>query len=456
MIGANNLLRLGVFVALMLLALSWSKGRLEARIFDPDTFTLSNGMQVVVMPNHRAPLVSHMLWYKVGSADEPPGKSGIAHFLEHLMFKGTAKVATGEFSRRVGLVGRQDNAITNFDFTAYYQTIATEHLAMVMELEADRMRGLQLTDAQITAERDVVLEERRSRTDNSPAAQLREQAQAALFLAYPYRIPIIGWADEIKQLNRRDALEFYERWYAPNNAILVVAGDVTSAEVKRLAETYYGVIPARDIPDRRAQRTLEPPQLAARHLRLSSPQVRQANWSRRYLAPSYHYGDSTQVAALEMLADILGGGATSRLYKRLVVDGQAAVSAGAWYSGDGLGPGQFGFYATPRPGDAVTVVEAAIDQEIAEVVKNGVTDDEVNRAKTRMLASAILARDAALYPARFFGAALATGQTVGDAEAWPERIKALDTAAVNKAAQAIFIARQSVTASLLPMAKKDP
>ena len=441
--------------ALIFAALFFAIPKLEARIFDPDYFTLKNGMQVVVISNHRAPLVTHMVWYKVGSADEPRGKSGIAHFLEHLMFKGTAKVADGEFSRRVAQVGGTDNAFTSFDFTAYHQTIAAAHLDMVMEMEADRMRGLQLSEAQIIAERDVVLEERRSRTDNSPAGQLREQAQAAMYLAYPYRIPIIGWANEIKQLNRQDALAFYDRWYAPNNAILVVAGDVTAADVRRLAEKHYGVIAARDVPDRRSLRNAEPPQLAARHLRFESPQVRQPRWSRRYLAPSHQYGERQHVIALEILAEIIGSGATSRLYQAMVVDGETAISAGAWYNGGGLGPATFGFYATPKPNDDVAVVEAAINAEIAKLLKDGVTEDELARAKTRMTAEAILARDKALYPARFFGAALATGQSIADAEAWPEQVKAIDVAAVNAAARAVLVDRQSVTTSLLPIAKTE-
>ena len=287
-------------------------------VFSPESFNLENGLKVVVVEDHRAPVVTHMVWYKVGSADEPVGQSGIAHFLEHLMFKGTKRFKPGEASKIISKNGGNENAFTSFDYTAFYQTVAPDKLELVMDIEADRMQNLQLEEKDVIAERDVVLEERRTRTDNSDAALFREQIAAAMYLNYPYRIPIIGWADEIRALTKEMALKFYERWYSPNNAILIVAGAVDPGEVRRLATKYYGAIPAKNLISR--NRVEEPLQIAARRLTMESKQVGQASWSRRYSAPSYRYGETKHAFALQVLNAIIGGGTTSRLYQSLVVD----------------------------------------------------------------------------------------------------------------------------------------
>jgi len=281
-----------------------------AKIFDPDTFTLDNGMQVVLITNHRAPVVRHMVWYKVGAADEAPGETGIAHLLEHLMFKGTTNYGPGVFSGQVARNGGQENAFTSYDYTAYHQTIARDRLEMVMKMEADRMTNLVINEQQVAPERNVVLEERRSRTDNNPSAQLHEQVSAALYLNYPYRRPIIGWEHEIKALDVDRILAFYKRYYAPNNAVLVVEGDVTMDELKPLAEKYYGAIPRG--PEITRTRTTEPPATADRRVILENERVTQPSWSRRYLAPSYRYGDTEHAYALQVLSEIIGGGASSR------------------------------------------------------------------------------------------------------------------------------------------------
>jgi zinc protease len=441
-----------IAAALVALGLAWPPLPAAAGVFHPETFTLDNGLEVVVIANPRVPVVSHMLWYKVGSADEPAGRSGIAHFLEHLMFKGTQTVEAGAFSRTISRLGGRENAFTSYDFTAYFQNVAKDQLGRMMELEADRMANLVITEPEVEAEREVVLEERRSRTDNDPASQFGEQTRAASFLAYPYRIPVIGWENEIRRLGRDDAEAFYRTWYAPNNAVLVVAGDVDADEVRRLAERTYGVIPARPVPDRVALRGEEPPQLAARRLEMRSPRVDQPNWSRRWQAPGNVWGDTRLAAPLQVLAEILGGDSTSRLYRRLVVETGVAVAAGAGYGPSGLGPQTFVIYASPRDGTDLVALEAAVETELTRVLSDGVTDAEVASAITRMTRRAVFARDDVLAPARLFGDALASGGSVADVEEWPERIAAVTAAGVAEAAAAVFVEERSVTAVLRPVA----
>ena len=423
----------------------------SAAVFDPDTFTLENGMQVVVVENHRVPVVTHMVWYRVGAADEGPGETGVAHFLEHLMFKGTPRFPDGEFSTIVARNGGQENAFTSYDYTGYFQTVARDRLELVMEMEADRMTNLVLSDEDIDTERLVVLEERRSRTDNNPAALLNEQVSAALYLNHPYRRPIIGWEHEIRGLNRESILGFYERWYAPNNAILVVAGDITADELRPLAEKYYGTIQRAETPQR--VRPAEPPQRAARQVVYRDARVRQPSWRRSFLSPSYVTGETQHAYALEILSDILGGGTTSRLYRDLVVRQKIAVSAGAYYSPDNLGPGRFLIYASPVPGVTMADLEAAVEVVVGAILSTGVTDEEVARSINTMQASAVYARDSLSGGARTLGAALASGQTIEDVESWPERISAVTSNAVNAAAAHVFAETRSVTAHLLPEEK---
>ncbi len=420
----------------------------RAAVFNPTTFTLANGMQVVVVENHRAPVVMHQVWYKVGAADQPPGKTGLAHFLEHLMFKGTKTRGPGEFSRIVARNGGNENAFTSQDYTGYFQKVARDRLEIVMALEADRMRNLALRDDIVLPERDVVIEERRSRIENEPAALLSEQVTAVQYLVHPYRNPVTGWPNEVAALTTADALAFYRRYYAPNNAILIVVGDITADELKPLAEKYYGAIPPRDIPPR--VRPAELPPTAAKRVVLRDGRVRQPSWSRSYLAPSRHAGATERSYALEVLSEILGGGATSRLYRALVVEQKVAASAGAWYDGVAYDLTRFGVYATPNRGKTTAEVEKAVDAELARLLADGVTDDEVARVKKRMLAEAVYARDSLYIAARVFGEALTAGLTVEDVEAWPERIRAVTAADVTAAARAVLTPERSVTGVLLP------
>ncbi|HLJ70061.1 MAG TPA: pitrilysin family protein, partial [Roseiarcus sp.] len=295
-------------------------------------FRLANGLEVVVIPDHRAPVVTHMVWYRNGSADDPPGKSGIAHFLEHLMFKGTAAHPQGEFSKVIAELGGQENAFTGNDYTAYFQRVAKQHLGVMMAFEADRMTGLQLTDEVVAPERDVVLEERRMHCDADPGAQLGEAMQAALFTHHPYGTPIIGWAHEIEDLSRADALAYYRRFYTPQNATLIVAGDVEPDEVRTLAETTYGKIkPLGETPQRR--RPKEPPALARRTVTVNDEKVEQPVWQRCYLTPSYRTAQPGEAEAIEVLAHILGGGQTSLLYRVLTIEERIAAAIGAQYLG---------------------------------------------------------------------------------------------------------------------------
>ncbi len=432
----------------VLSAIVWMAGQAAARVFDPETFTLDNGMQVVVVPNHRAPIVTHMVWYKVGAADESAGESGNAHFLEHLLFKGTKTLAPGEFSQIIQLNGGRENAFTSQDYTAYFQTIARDRLEIMMKHEADRMTNLVLTDEVVASERDVVVEERRSRTDNNPSAKLFETMQAALYLNHPYRLPVIGWQHEIEALNTETALAFYRKWYAPNNAILIVAGDVTAEEVRPLAEKYYGVIPARDVPER--VRIEEPPQTSARRVIHESPRVRQPLLAVTYLAPSYRRGATEHAYALQVLDEVLSGGSTSRLYKSLVVDKKLAVSVGSRYSASALDLSDFNFYASPQPGVELETLEAALRAEIDAVLKDGITAKELASAKRRKRAESVYARDNLGTAPRIIGISLATGRTIEEIESWPDLIDGVTLEQVLAAARAVFRDESSVTGLLLP------
>jgi zinc protease len=444
---AVGLLTFGFLWAPMLTAPAW------AQVFNPETFTLKNGMQVVVVSNHRVPIVTHMVWYKVGSADEVPGKTGLAHMVEHMMFKGTKTIPAGQFSHLVAINGGRENAFTTEDYTAFYQNVAVDKLELVMKLEADRMANLALKDADFQPEHQVVIEERRQRIDNEPASLLEERVEAALYLAYPYHHPVIGWRPDMEKYVLKDVVDFHQRWYAPNNAILVVSGDVTAAQVRPLAEKYYGIIPPRPVPPR--DRADEPPPAAPRTVELRDPEVHQPAWSRQYLAPSYHYGDTKYAYALQVLSEILGGGETSRLYKDLVVDQRLAASASAGYDPDSVGPSAFSFSCSPRPGVPLDKLQAAMVGEIQSVANDGVKAEEVERAKGRLKASIAYAKDSYQTGARVLGAALATGTSVEDEEGWPQRIAAVTPEQVRDAAKAVLRDERAVTGTLLPATEAE-
>jgi zinc protease len=392
----------------------------EAEIMN---WTMDNGLEVVVIPDRRAPIVTHMVWYKVGSADEQPGKSGIAHFLEHLMFKGTAKHPAGELDRVVAELGGNHNAFTTTDVTAYMQTIPPDALATMMDIEADRMTGLVLTPEIIGAERDVVIEERRQRTDSNPQGILAEEVNAALYQNHPYAIPTIGWLHEMEQLNFEDAMEFYRRYYAPNNAVLVVAGDVDAETVRTLAEASYGKVPrGPDLP--RRLRPAEPEANTARTVSLSDPRVGVPSFSRNWVVPNYRTAAPGEAEALDLLSEILGGGTRSRFYQEIVIKGIAA-GAGAGYAGGAYDPSAFTLYGAPQGDHTIADVEAAIDIEIERLIRDGITERELESAKMRFVRSLIFARDEQSSMANIYGSMLATDRTVADIAEWPDRIRAV-------------------------------
>ena len=415
-------------------------------------FTLENGLDVVVIPDHRAPIVTQMVWYKAGAADEPPGVSGIAHFLEHLMFKGTENIPAGQFSKIIARKGGDDNAFTNQDVTAYFQRVAKDRLASVMEMEADRMANLRLSETDVNTERDVILEERRSRVDNDPASLLQEQMVAALYRNHPYGIPVIGWEHEMKQLDREDALSFYDRFYAPENAILIVAGDVEPDDVLALAEETFGKIPRHGEAIERTRPT-EPEHDGSVTVTLEDPRAGRTTVQRYYIAPSYASAKPGEAEALDLLARVMAHGTTGRVYKHLVMKEKAAASAGGWYSDSGLDSGRIGFYAIAGEKNTPEQMEAAVDAVIADIRENGVTQDELNRARAGLLAEYVYSSDSISRVARQYGWRLAAGLSIEDVEDWPNRIKAVTVDDVRKVAQDYLVDEKSVTGILKPAPK---
>jgi zinc protease len=448
--GASRLL---TWIALIMLAILPSHAYAQPRTSE---FKLANGLDVVVIPDHRAPVVTHMIWYKVGAADEPKGVSGIAHFLEHLMFKSTDKIPLGEFSKIVARLGGQDNAFTGHDVTAYFQRVSKDKLGTMMEMEADRMVNLRLTEKEVLTERDVILEERRSRIENNPAAIMDEQMNAALYYSHPYGIPVIGWEHEMAKLSPQDAMTFYKHFYAPNNAVLIVAGDVTADEVKALAEKTYGQIPANPAVGATRVRPQDPPQRAARRVDYADPRAGNASFHRDYVVPSYMTAKPGEAEALDLLMKIVGDGATSRLYKRLVVDEKIASSAGGAYSGSGLDYGTINLYAVSADGaDLLPKIEASLDKVLEEVRDQGVSEAELNRARSSYIADYIYENDDQSSLARRYGWGLALGRTVAQIEGWPDALRKVTADDVKRAAGTYLDIKRSVTGYLTPSPEGD-
>ncbi|KJC58501.1 zinc protease [Bradyrhizobium sp. LTSPM299] len=436
-------------VSTILLSSSGLRAQTTVTSERPASFTLDNGLQVVVIPDHRTPVVTQMIWYKVGSADETPGKSGLAHFLEHLMFKGTAKHPAGEFSQTVLRVGGNENAFTSVDYTGYFQRVPREQLASMMEFEADRMTGLILKDENVLPERDVVLEEYNMRVANNPDARLTEQIMAALYLNHPYGRPVIGWHQEIEKLDREDALAFYRRFYAPNNAIMVIAGDVDVKDIRPLVEKNFAPIPAqRSIAEKRI-RPQEPTPVAPRTVTLADPRVEQPGLRRYYLVPSASTAASGESPALDVLAQLMGGGANSYLYRALVIDKGLAISAGAGYQGTSLDPSQFSISVTPKQGVEFAPIEDAVDKVIADLAQNTARAEDLERVKTQLIAEAIYAQDNQATLARWYGGALTTGLSIDDIRSWPDRIRAVTAEQVRDAAAKWLDKNRSVTGYLI-------
>jgi zinc protease len=411
-------------------------------------FTLDNGMQLVVIEDHRAPVVTHSVWYRVGAADEISGKTGLAHFLEHLLFKGTPRYPYGEFEKLMELNGAEGNAFTSHDYTGYYQRVSVDRLSLMMDVEADRMQNLILTDENVKPELDVVREERRQRLENEPSALLGEQLDAAMYTAHPYGRPVIGWMSEVQQLTKEDALAFYKQHYTPANAILIVAGDVKPDEVKALAEKYYGVLKNTVVPGPR-KRTPEPAGIVARRLTMTSDRTPTATIMQAYLTPSYSTQNNNDAVALDFLATILGSGSQSRIYKSLILDKKLAVEAGSYFVGNMLDSGKLHIYGVPAAGMDHSKLEDAINNLIEDIKKNGVTPEEINRVLEQGLAEQVYALDDQNTLLRVAGAAIMTGIPAN---------KAFDTSTwvkitpddVKRVANTYLRPENSVTAIMLP------
>ena len=430
-----------------------------AAVYGAETFTLANGLQVVVIPNHRAPVVSHMVFYRNGSAEDPPGKSGIAHFLEHLMFKGTPKFPAGAVMDVVARNGGQQNAFTTRDYTGYFENIAVDRLPLMMDIEADRMRNLIINKSIIDTEREVIIEERRMRTDNVPASVLEERIDAGLWMNNHYAIPVIGWEAEMHQLDENDARAYYDAHYAPNNAILVVAGDVTAASLKPLAEKYYGAVAlpkgATPKPTTRARSTFLYPTSSSRVV-MHDERVNQPQWTREIIAPSYNVGERADVHGLEVFAEIMGGGPTAKLYRTLVVEQRVAAGFSTSYDTDAVSYGTFFISLTPSPGVSVEKAEAAYETAVTALLKDGITDADVTRAKNRMAARLAFAKDSPLSAARAVGTSLASGIALDDIENWPDAIAKVTPDQVRSAARKLFTTASSATGILLPAGEQTP
>lgn len=440
--GLRGAFGIGLWVrAALVLILTMGAARAETVTSN----VLDNGMQVVVIEDHRAPVVVHMVWYKIGAADESPGHSGIAHFLEHLMFQGTKEVPPGQLSKIVAAQGGSDNAFTTLDYTAYFQRVAADRLPLVMKLEADRMHNLNLTQQDVDNERKVILDERTERTDSDPGALLNEQMAAAQYLNHPYGIPVIGWRHEMAALTRQDALDFYHANYAPNNAILIVAGDVKPEDVLALAKQYYGPIPPSDkIHDR--IRPTEPPQLAERRLVLADARVAQPYVVRSYLAAERNPGDQTEAAALTMLAQLLGGNrTTSVLARALEFDRKVATYTEASYDGVSLDPTTFTLAVVPADGVSLADAEKAMDGVLAKFMTDGIDAAEFARIKAQVKAQAVYDRDNTQGQAHRYGMALASGLTIRDVQDWPGLLQAVTADQVMAEAKKVLDRRHAVT-----------
>lgn len=419
----------------------------------PETFTLSNGMDVVVLPDHRAPVVTHMLWYKVGAVDEAEGKSGIAHLFEHVMFKETDDLEDGEFDSTISRLGGQHNAFTSWDYTGYYQRVAKQHLGKMMELEAERMTDLIIDEdpeGSFITERDVVKEERRQRVDNNPGVILQEKVLAQFWEGHPYEITVIGLMEEVEALTPQDGIDFYKKYYSPENAILVVAGDVTGEEVRDLAEQHYGGIEPSGLVDGTRKWAEVPPLTQTYEIEHRDPKVRQPVWYRYYNGTSQKR-DRDFALDLDVGLDVLGGGNTSLLYVALVEEQKVAINAGtfAWTGLHDAGPAVV--YATPSPGVSMEELEAAVTAELAKQLEAGFSDEDVVRVRNSKAAQSIYARDSQQSMANLFGAWLAIGGEIEDLMTYSDDIRAVTTEDALASVRKVFAADKNyIEAVLLP------
>jgi zinc protease len=439
----------GIVSAVAGLVLLATAGTAEAPA-TPKTFqfVLQNGLQVIVVPDHRAPVVTQLVVYKVGAVDDPPGISGLAHFFEHMMFRGTKSVPGGGFSQVVARNGGDDNAFTTHDYTVFHEQIAKDKFRTIAKLEADRMANLDLSENAVMAERDVVAEERRLRVDNDPQALVQEQAEASLYLSHPYGRPVIGWPDEIRRIGRAEAETFYRRHYAPNNAILIVAGDVTQEEVRSVAESEFGSLQARELAPRVDY--AQPRRMGESRITVPRKDAKVPLFLRLYRVQSYAEAAPGTAESLELLARLLGGDVTSALYHRLVIERRIATDVSVAYDGYARDSGQFSISASPRPGVPLDVVERAVDEVVGYYQHHTPNKAEFARAKAQLVSGAAFRRDSQFELASAYARALAVGLTAFDVQQWPLRIQNLKPAQIQSAAAAALDRNEAVTAYLQP------
>ena len=427
----------------MLLALL--VGSAQAAVTD---VTLDNGLRVIVQEDHRAPVMVSQVWYRAGSLDEFNGTTGVAHVLEHMMFKGTQTVPPGEFSKRIAAAGGRENAFTSRDHTAYFQQMQKDRLALSMQLEADRMANLVISDALFAKEIQVVMEERRLRTDDQPQSVVYERLMATAYQAHPYRRPIIGWMDDLSNMTAQDARDWYARWYAPNNATLVVAGDVKADEVIELARRHFGALPARALPPRKPQD--EPAQLGEKRIVVKAPA------QLPYLLMAWHaptlkdWEQDTAPYALQILAGVLSGNDSARLQKSLVKTRQIAVNASAGYDAVARGPGMFMIDATPAPGKSVAALEKAIREEVRRIQRDGIDQAELARVKAQVIAADVYQRDSLFYQAMQLGEYATAGLPPEALARRVDKLRAVTAREVQAAA------RQWLQDDRLSVAELDP
>ncbi|MDE2674951.1 MAG: pitrilysin family protein [Paracoccaceae bacterium] len=412
-------------------------------------FELDNGLKIIVIENHRAPIVNHTLWYDVGASDDPPGKSGLTHFVEHLMFEGTKNTEAGEFDNRIKLMGGFNNAFTNQEGSAYTVEVSTEYLEQVMELEADRMVNLTFKPELVLRERDVILEERKERVDSSPSSLLREQMSATLFQNHPYGIPTIGWEHEMRSLTLEDAKSFYKKYYHPKNATLVISGDVYPDQVLELAKKYYGHLESPDDFER-SPKLLEPPHMAERRVWFKDPRVSTEYVFRKYHVPTKIASDEENLAALALMVEVLGGsGKTSVLGEKLTVEEKIATYTGAGLIGDVTRPVVINMYVVPAQGVSLEEAEAKMDEVIAGFLEEGVDKDHLDHIKKQIKYSRIYAQDDAKNAAMEYGYGFVNGLTVEQTAAWTDQLLNTDEESVQEAAEILLSKNNSVTGWLL-------
>lgn len=441
-----------VVVSVFLFVLAWSSA--QAGVFYPTDFTLANGLQVIVVPNHLAPVVNQMVWYKVGAADEVAGKNGLAHYLEHLMFRGTTNIPPDEFSKIIAAQGGQDNAFTSYDYTAYFEEVAADRLPMIMQMEADRMQNLRITDETAKPELHVVLDERQQRTDNNPEGKFNEKISNKFLPNYPYGRPVIGWKREIEQLTVADAQAFYKTHYAPNNAIVVISGDVRVEDVMRLAAATYGRVPARKIAPRHVFATAPLPKM--HDLTVIDAGVEQPSIVWNFVAPSYNTQKEGETYAYEVLAEALDGGEVGVLYQKLVTEEGLASAVQTDYDPAARGETRFVIAATPRAGIEARKLQKALRAVWGELADKGLDPTAIANAKKRLQRSALFAREGVMMPGYAFGMAVTTGQKVADVEAWPERIDGVTVDQVNAALRNLAASPREMMGVLLPDPRASP